>query len=172
MMRTKRAELSTYTCGFAFLLGGMMGCLTGFLCSDNALSHLTVLFSGWHSFDAFGTCFAAELLIAVFALLLSLAAYGAVLIPVTVLAAGYCSGVFLLSAAFSEAAALWRLFLFFPDVLLLLRIASRCCGISLQISHAWTSGGKRTFDLKSRLYWIWIELIILWILYALRCLIF
>lgn len=175
MMRTKRAELSTYTCGFSYLLGGMIGCLTGFLCSDKALSHLLVLFSGWHTFDAFGTCFAAELLIAVFALLLSLSAYGSVLIPILVLAAGYYSGILLFSAAFSEAAVPWRLyplFLFFPDILVLLRITSHGCGISLQISRSWTSGGIRTFDLNNRLYWIWIELIILWILYAIRRLFF
>ena len=171
MMRENIAELSTFTCGFTFVFGGMIGCLTGAFCSDAALISLTDSFHCWCNIDPYGICFAAELLIAVFALLLSLAAFGAVLIPAIMLIFGYCIGILIFASVCTNFQNWWLIctaISFVPDVMIMMRIISRCTGISLALTYSWTSKGFRAFDLKSRLCWIWIDLVILLALYSLR----
>lgn len=171
MMRAKRTDLTAYICGFAFLLGGMSGCLTGFLCSGKAQSQLTAVFYVWHTRDASGICFAAELLVAVFALILSLVVFGYVLIPFLNAFVGYAFGLALFISAHSASVSTeqaYRSFSYIPDILFLVHIAVLCSGISLQVTRGWTSGGARIFDLQNKLRRIWIDLFFFWILFAIR----
>ena len=171
MMQAKRAEISAYICGFAFLLGGMSGCLTGFLCSYEAQNHLTSYIINLHTDDAMIACFAAELLTAVFALILSLAAYGFVLVPAFDCICGYCFGFASLIILQSTAAFSIHGFLFFsfiPDTIALLRISVISSEISHRNTKSWTSTGDRIFDLKYSLHRVWIYLFILLIAFTLR----
>lgn len=173
MIRAKKADLSTYFCGFLFLLGGMSGCLTGSLCSSKTVSDLAAFFFNRCSFDPTYAFFSAELLLAVFALLLSIAAFGIVFIPVLDALLGYSYGIILYSAAYSIHTAL-QLFLctisLIPDVLFLLHLTVLCSGVSIHIARTWTSSGARVFDLNGRMRVIWTELNILFTLFVMRSL--
>ena len=175
MMQAKRTELTTYLCGFAFLMGGMIGCLTGYLCSDRAYDHLTAFLLCWHAYDPSCTCFAAELLIAVFALILSLTALGPALIPVLLSVSGYSLGLIIFIAIHSALIAgfqpvFWIAFV--PDVLVILCISERCSEISKQITRSWTSCGARTFHLGYLLRRIWIFLVFLVGLFCFHCILY
>ena len=174
-MQAKRAELITYICEFAFLLGGMSGCLTGSLCSDEAQYYLTSYFFYWHTYDGMIACFAAELLTAVFALILSLAVYSYILIPALDAIFGYCFGLALFISIQSSAAFAinWLfMFSFIPDTLVLLRFTVISSEISIRKTQSWTSTGKRIFDLKYSLQRIWTDLFILLMSFAIRCILY
>ena len=175
-MQAKRAELSTtYFCGFSFLLGGMSGCLTGFLCSDKAQNHLTSYIFYLHTDDAMIACFAAELLTAVFALVLSLMVYGFIFVPALDSIFGYCFGFACIlniqsTVAFSIHGLLF--YSFIPDTLVLLRLTVISSEISHRNTKSWISTGSRIFDLKYSLYWVWAYLFILLIAFLLRHMLF
>lgn len=174
-MLGRKAEISEYLCGFAFLFGGITGCLTCEFCSNAARSNLISVLLLQQPNNASGISFAAELLIAVFALLLSLAAFGTILIPALVSLLGYCFGITLFLSVCSEIPVLfndYQLLFFIPDMFILLRIASLCTAMSLHITKAWTSSGRIIFDMNGRMRVIWIELILLPMLFAIRNLLF
>ena len=174
-MQAKRAELITYICGFAFLLGGMSGCLTGFLCSEEAQNHLTSCFLSWNISDVIIACFAAELLMAVFALILSLAPYSYIMLTLLDTLFGYCFGLALFFIIQSNAAfAIHGLLFcsFIPDTFVLLHLSVLSSEISKRNTQVWTSTGMRIFDLKFSLQRIWAELFILFIVFAIRFILF
>ena len=175
MIQAKRAELTTYLCGFAFLMGGMSGCLTTFLCSDQAQNHLTSYIIHLNNNDVIIACFAAELLSAVFALILSLVAYGFVLVPVLDSIFGYCFGfacilIIQSTVAFTIQGLLF--FSFIPDTLVLIRLTVISSEISYRNTQSWISSGNRAFDLKYSLHSVWAYLYIILIAFALRHILF
>ncbi len=175
MMQAKRAELTTYICGFAFLLGGMSGCLTGSLCSVEAQNHMTSYILYLHIDVAMIACFAAELLTAVFALILSLVVYGFILAPALDCIFGYCVGLACIFIIRSNAVFAIQGLLFFsyiPDTLVLLRLTVLSSVISRRNTQSWTSTGNRIFDLKYSLHRIWAYLFIFLIAFALRRILF
>ncbi len=174
-MQAKRAGLIAYICEFAFLFGGMSGCLTGFLCSDEAQNYLTSYFLYWFTFDGIIACFAAELLTTVFALILSLVAYSYILIPAFDAIFGYCFGLALFFNIQSNTALALNGILFcsfIPDTMVLLRFTVLSSEISIRKTQSWTSTGKRIFDLKYSLHRIWAELFFVLIVFAIRCILF
>ena len=159
-MLDKRAELSTYICGFAFILGGMAGCLSCSLCSDEAISRLTINLVFRHTIDMPCTC-------------LSMAVFGALLIPLLDAAAGYCCGVLSYCMIISAELLPYG----FLDLLIIglgmlgfLRISVLCTGMSAKFSRLMASDGILSYDLNEFLRAIWTALLILLILFAAHCL--
>lgn len=173
MMQTKRAELSMYICGYSFLFGGITGCLTGFLCSDQTLILMAERYPCGYTVETICICFAAELLIAVFALLFSVSAFGAVLIPVLNVISGYCIGFILFLFASTCPMLPYRLiviFSFIPDFILMQDMITSCFALSSSFTQLFASRGCRTVDVASRMRRTWIELLFIWIIFNVRCL--
>ena len=175
MMQAKKAELTRYSCGFAFLFGGLSGCLTGYLCSENAQYQLSIYFLSWNFSDVSDAYFAAELLIAVFALILSLVIFGHIFIPVLDLLIGFIVGITLFITAKYLNMLSWewyQSFAFLPDALIMIRLTQLSSEISKRNTKTWTSMGLRIFDVEYSLHRIWIYLFLFWILHIIRYFLF
>ncbi len=171
MYLAKGAVMSKPICGFAFLFGGMVGCLVLYLSSDSALSSLSSLLLNGQALETTSICFAAELLIAVFALLLSITAFGLILIPVFDFVIGFYFGIWILLsiyACITSGQLMYGLFMPIPNSMILVYITAQCSEISAKNAEIWTSKGLRTFDLRTRTYGIWLMLIVLLVLSILQ----
>lgn len=170
-MRERKADLGTFVCGFAFLFGGGAGCLICLLCSESAFSWLQQYIHRSQLFDSPGICIAAELLFAVFALLLSTAAFGMLIIPALDSALGYCCGIqFCCVASAADGFCGFNCGIVFVSaaVLILLHISSVCFGLSSLLLSRICGIGTKTCDLRCRLFHVWVDLVILLILFALH----
>jgi hypothetical protein len=105
----------------------------------------------------------------------SASAFGYFLIPVADCLLGYCLTLSLIAALYLETCLDFRMALLIPSILSvlpLIRISALTSSISTGIARLWRSNGVRSFDLHGIANSIWAALLILFLLYPLRLLLY
>ena len=164
--------LCSYSCSLSFLFGAAVGCVTAFLCSGDAVLRLYKSVALWQLSSGPCASMVACAVLTLCFLLLSFTVHGYLAVPLLDSVYGFCVSVECYSLLYVKGAVLQAFILsalIAMPAVPVLRLSAQCSALSLRVAQLIRSNGITGFDYHPYTRSIWLAMLLLFILFLLRC---